>query len=159
MSVRTLVSLSLSHAAVAGVGFALGVYALPLLIEPSSPAAEVLATLEARAAYTGRFERTLRGSDLLHWGEGVVSVSPASVSLRGRLAPGPDYKLYLTREPVADADEFLAVKQSAVRLGDVRSFDGFIVAVPPDVDIERYDTVVVWCETFGKFISAARYRH
>ena len=29
---------------------------------------------------------------------------------------------------------------------------------PPAVDIESYTTVLVWCETFGEFISAARYR-
>ena len=29
--------------------------------------------------------------------------------------------------------------------------------MPPAVDIEAYTTVVVWCETFGEFISAAKY--
>lgn len=30
--------------------------------------------------------------------------------------------------------------------------------VPPAVDIEAYTTVVVWCETFSEFITAAKYR-
>ena len=42
--------------------------------------------------------------------------------------------------------------------GDVKTFDGFAVALPPGVDPAAYNTVVVWCETFGQFISAAEYR-
>ncbi|TMG74174.1 MAG: DM13 domain-containing protein [Betaproteobacteria bacterium] len=30
--------------------------------------------------------------------------------------------------------------------------------MPQSVDLLRYNTVVVWCETFSMFISAARYR-
>jgi hypothetical protein len=45
-----------------------------------------------------------------------------------------------------------------VRVGDVKTFDNFIVPVPADVDPARYSTVIVWCETFSQFITAARYR-
>ncbi len=44
------------------------------------------------------------------------------------------------------------------RVGDVKTFDHFIVPVPAGIDPGRYTTVIVWCETFGQFISAARYR-
>ena len=30
--------------------------------------------------------------------------------------------------------------------------------LPPGTDLTRYDTVVIWCETFSQFITAARYR-
>ena len=50
------------------------------------------------------------------------------------------------------------MKGNSVRLGDVKTFDNFIIAVPQSVDVARYDTVVVWCGTFSKFISAAQYR-
>ena len=43
-------------------------------------------------------------------------------------------------------------------LGDVKTFDGFLLNVPEDVDIGAYTTVLVWCETFGEFIAAAKYR-
>lgn len=153
-----LVSLTLSHTAVAAIAFAAGTYALPIMVAPEAPAAAQLESLAANATYAGRFSRDLAGSDFLHWGEGDVAVGPASVSLRGELAPGPDYKLYLAPEFVATAEEFLAVKPDSVRLGDVRSFDSFVVALPPAVDLDDYNTVVVWCETFGMFISAAQYR-
>ncbi|WP_422138763.1 DM13 domain-containing protein [Endozoicomonas sp. ALC020] len=32
------------------------------------------------------------------------------------------------------------------------------VTVPSNININSYNTVVVWCETFGEFITAARYR-
>jgi len=36
--------------------------------------------------------------------------------------------------------------------------ENFIVRVPDSVDLLRYNIMVVWCETFSMFISAARYR-
>lgn len=39
----------------------------------------------------------LRGSDFLHRGEGKISVTPTRIVHEGALAPGPDYKLYLTQ--------------------------------------------------------------
>ena len=54
-------------------GFALGVYALPILIAPEAPPAADVQALAGEARFEGRFRRDLEGSDLLHWGEGVVS--------------------------------------------------------------------------------------
>lgn len=151
-------ALLVSHIVMLGVGFALGVYLLPILIAPPAPAAAEVARLADDAAFKARFSRDLAGSDLLHWGEGDVTVSPEAVTLMGRLAPGPDYKLYLSPRFVEDEASFLAAKAEMVRIGDVNTFENFVVRVPSEVDIERYDTVVVWCEAFGEFITAARYR-
>jgi hypothetical protein len=76
----------------------------------------------------------------------------------GRIAPGPDYKLYLLKEYVETERDFLRLKPTAVRVGDVRTFDNFVVAVPETVDVSDYTTVVVWCEAFSQFITSARYR-
>lgn len=150
--------LVLSHGVVAAAGFAGGIYALPLLTAPPAPPAAELAALAEQAQFSGRFSRDLPGSDRLHWGEGEVSVSRRAVSLQGRLAPGPDYKLYLSPEFVDDEASFARVKPRMLRVGDVKTFDGFSVALPDGVDPAAYTTVVVWCETFGEFISAAQYR-
>ena len=104
------------------------------------------------------FRRDLKGSDLLHWGDGTVSVSPQSIALSGRLAPGPDYKLYLSPEFVETEADFARLKARMMRIGDVKTFENFAVPVPESVDISRYNTVIVWCESFGQFITAARYR-
>jgi hypothetical protein len=45
-----------------------------------------------------------------------------------------------------------------VQVGEVKSFNGFILGVPQDVDIEAYTSVLIWCEAFSQFITAARYR-
>ncbi|MBX9926928.1 MAG: DM13 domain-containing protein [Hyphomicrobiaceae bacterium] len=34
---------------------------------------------------------------------------------------------------------------------------GFIATVPAGVDVSAYDTVVVWCESFSQFITAAKH--
>ena len=76
----------------------------------------------------------------------------------GKLAPGPDYKLYLVPEFVEHEDEFEPIKASAIQLGDVKTFDGLILDIPEGVDIEAYNTILIWCEAFGEFITAAQYR-
>ena len=111
-----------------------------------------------QAAFSAELTRDLRGSDGLHWGEGTISVSPERIVHQGELAPGPDYRVYLTREFVEHEDEFDPAKAEAAQIGTVKSFDGFLLDVPAGVDVEEYTTVVVWCETFGEFITAAKYR-
>ena len=147
-----------THLGMLALGFALGVYLLPILIAPEAPSAEEVKSAAADAKLTGTFRRDQKGSDFLHWGEGTVSVSPRAVSLMGRVAPGPDYKLYLSEAFVETKEEFLKVKPKARRLGDVKTFENFIVPVPEGVDVARYTTAVVWCETFSMFISSAKYR-
>ena len=150
--------LAASHLAALVVGFAAGIYVLPILTAPEPPSAAAVRTASGGADYTGEFRRALKGSDPLHWGEGLVSVGRQAIALNGRIAPGPDYKLYLAPEFVETKEQFLRVKERALRIGDVNTFENFIVAVPATADITRYDTVVVWCEAFSQFITAAKYR-
>ena len=155
---KKLLLLLVSHAATAAIGFALGVYLLPILIAPAAPSDAAVQAQAAEASFRGSFRRDLKGSDALHWGEGTVTVSRQAVALLGRLAPGPDYKLYLSPQFVETEADFLRLKPQMVRVGDVKTFENFVVPLPAAVDPVRYDTVVVWCETFGQFISAAKYR-
>lgn len=150
--------LSATHVFVLIVGFALGVYLLPILTAPKSLDREMLATTAQDALFTASFNRDLKGSDFLHWGEGSVSVTARKIVHQGKLAPGPDYKLYLVKDFVEDEEQFLKVKPDAQLVGDVKTFDGFLLDVPQDVDVASYSAVVVWCEAFGEFISAAKYK-
>ncbi len=145
-----------THGIALALGFALGVYFLPVLTAPPAPDAAKLQEMAAGALYSAELSRDLPGSDFLHWGEGTISVSAGQITHQGALAPGPDYKLYLTRGLVEHEDGFDRAK--AVRVGDVKSFAGFILEVPEGVDVEAYDSVLVWCEAFGEFITAARYK-
>jgi len=150
--------LCLSHALVGGLGFAAGIYTLPLLIAPPAPSVAELEQAAAVAHYRGQFVRDLKGSDPLHWGEGEVSVGPDRIVLQGRLAPGPDYKLYVSPQFVDTKADFLRVKSQMQLVGDVRTFNGFAVDVPAGVNVSDYHAVVVWCERFSQFITAAQYR-
>ena len=153
-----LAFLAVTHGAVLALGFVLGVFYLPVLIAPAPPSASVLEAISAEATYRAEISGDLRGSDFLHWGNGTISVSPTQISHQGTLAPGPDYRLYLVAEFAEHEDEFLPLKADAITVGRVSSFDGFVLDVPAGVDVSDYTTVLIWCETFGEFITAVRYQ-
>ena len=147
-----------SHAATLLLGFLLGIYLLPILTEPGTPSLESIMAIARSSEFKGNFRCDLQGSDLLHWGEGKVSVGKQAIALMGKVSPGPDYKLYLVPEFVENETQFLKLKARSVRVGEIKTFENFVVPVPEDVDIAAYTTVLVWCETFSEFISAAKYR-
>lgn len=147
-----------SHLATFAVGFGLGIYLLPILTAPDGPTAEEVTAQSSNAAFRGQFRRDLTDSDPLHWGEGTVSVGKTSISLLGEIAPGPDYKLYLSPEFVETKADFLRLKAGMARVGAVKTFKNFVVPVSESIDPGRYTTVIVWCETFSQFITAAKYR-
>jgi hypothetical protein len=129
-----------------------------LLIAPAAPSGAEVAAAAGSARFSGTFRRDLKDSDALHWGEGTVSVGAKMIVLQGELAPGPDYKLYLSPEFVETEADFLRLKPTMARVGDVKTFKNFAVPLPDAVDPARFTTVVVWCETFSQFITAAKYR-
>jgi hypothetical protein len=147
-----------SHLLALAIGFGLGIYFLPILIAPSAPSSAEVANQASAARYSGTFRRDLKDSDALHWGEGKVSIGARSVVLEGEIAPGPDYKLYFSPEFVETEADFLRLKPAMARVGDVKTFRNFVVPVPDAIDPSRYNTVIVWCESFGQFITAAKYR-
>ena len=155
---KRLITFLITHGIAVAVGFALGIYLLPILTAPASPDQAKLEEMAQSAEFTAEFTRDLRGSDFLHWGEGTVSITDTHVVHTGRLAPGPDYMLYLVPEFVEHEDEFNPLKSQSVSLGSIKTFDGFIVDIPAGLDISGYNSVVVWCEAFGEFITAAKFR-
>jgi len=138
------------------IGFGLGVYFLPILTAEDGLDRTALAQLEASAERSGVFSRDLAGSDAFHWGEGTVRINRERVWLEGRIAPGPDYRLYLMPEFVEDEDSFLAIKSQAVDIGPVKAVENFILPVPGDVGASAFPALIIWCEAFGEFITAAR---
>lgn len=155
---KKLLLLLTTHGAMLAIGFALGVYTLPILTAPKAPEAATLTATAQNAEFTGEFTRELKGSDFLHWGEGTISLTPSNIVHMGRLAPGPDYKLYLTPSFVEDEASFEAIKDQSLQIGDIKTFDGAILPLPEGVDLTAYTSVVIWCESFGEFITAAKYR-
>ncbi len=147
-----------SHVAVLVIGFGAGIYALPILTAPPGPAASDVRAAAEGTEYSGQFRRDLEDSDSFHWGDGTVFVGRNAISLDGAVAPGPDYKVYLSPEFVETEADFIRLKPNMVRVGDVKTFENFIVRVPESIDPAAFNTVVVWCESFSQFITAAQYR-
>jgi hypothetical protein len=155
---KRILLLAVSHLVALAAGFALGIYLLPILAAPPAPSAAELQAAAAGARYKGEFRRDLKGSDALHWGEGQLVVTPQAVALTGRIAPGPAYRLYLVPEFVETHADFVRLKSRSLAVGDIKTFENFIVPIAPDTPLDDYRAVVVWCEAFSQFITAARYR-
>jgi hypothetical protein len=147
-----------SHLFVLTVGFGLGVYFLPILTAPKSLEISKIDNLQKEALYKTEFVKDLRGSDLLHWGEAEVTISNNIITVKGSIAPGPDYKLYLTNQFVEHEDEFLPIKSEAKYVAEVKTFKNFVINIPSDINIYDYNTIVIWCESFEEFITAAKYQ-
>lgn len=150
-------SLLLSHLFFGVMGFVLGIYALPILTQPTLPDIEEVKQVSNHALFSGVFERDRQGSDFLHWGEGSVSLSDRQVVFIGELAPGPDYKLYLSPVYIETEQAFNQHKNQMVQVGDIKTFDRFSVDLPSELKVEDFNTVIIWCESFGQFITSARY--
>ena len=155
---KKILMLIMSHVVVGIVGFAIGIYMLPILTAPEAPSTEEIMAELGEPEFKGEFRRDLKDSDLLHWGEGTVYVSSNKISLVGNIAPGPDYKLYLSPVFVETEADFAQHKAKMASIGDVKTFENFVVHVPDNTNIGEYNTVIVWCESFGEFITAAQYK-
>jgi len=154
---KTLVLIA-THLTIAGAGFIAGIYTLPILMAPAAPENAAVNRVEQAARFQGEFVRDLQDSDFLHWGEGVLSLSDTSIALRGQLAPGPAYRLYLSPEFVETEAAFKRLKDRMALVGNIDTFDNFMIPVPASVDPTQYTTAIVWCESFEQFITAAKYR-
>ena len=75
--------------------------------------------------------------------------------LDGAVSPGPDYRLYLTKDIVRTKEEFETARASAVQIGPIKAFENFLLNMPDSIDISDYGAVLIWCETFSAFITAA----
>ncbi len=155
---RRLLLFTATHLMTLAAGFALGIYLLPILTAPEGPDQALLDERAREALFQAELRRDLPGNDPLHWGEGEISITEGQIVHRGRLAPGPDYKLYLVPTFVDHEDAFLPVKAQSRVIGDIKTFDGFILDIPAGIDPAAYTTVLIWCEAFSEFIAAARYR-
>ncbi|MGK0500711.1 MAG: hypothetical protein ACJAYG_002364 [Oceanicoccus sp.] len=158
MKIRILALLAVTHCVAGIAGFGLGIYALPILIAPPAPSQSEVQALALQAEYNAEFRKDLKDSDALHWGEGAVSLSATTITFMGKLSPGPDYKLYLSPEFVETEAEFKRLKSQMIQVGDVKTFDNFVVNLPLDVTLSKFNSVIIWCETFGEFITSAKYQ-
>lgn len=153
-----LLLLAVTHVGALLLGVGLGIYLLPILTAPEGPTAEAVRSSEAAALFTGEFSRDRTDSDVLHWGEGALFVGTETISFRGRLAPGPDYRLFLSPEFVETEDAFKALRPKMVEVAPIKTFENFMVAVPESTDPGDFKAAIIWCEAFGQFITSGTYQ-
>ncbi len=147
-----------SHLAVLGIGFAAGIYILPVLTAEKNASVAEIQNVVKDARYKGSFDKNQKGSNAVHWVDGRLYVSDHEIAFEGSVAPGPDYKIYLTKTQADDKQSFLNIKQEALYVGDLKNFGNFKKNLPNGVNIDEYTTVQIWCERFGQFIGSAKYR-
>jgi Electron transfer DM13 len=150
--------LVVSHGAVFAFAFSLGIYSLPIIMAPDSPSNGTLALSIKNTRYVATIANDLADSDWLHWGKGKFSVGDNYLVFQGELAPGPAYRLYLSPTFIETEADFKRLKSSMAAIGEVNSFDNYVLPIPKNINIEEYTSIIIWCETFSQFITAAQYR-
>ena len=148
-----------SYVFVSFIGFVVGIYFLPFITSEEKPSKTSIDAILKNVVYEAVFVKNLKGSTFFHWGEGQLSISKKKILFEGKLSPGPDYKLYLTQRFVSDKNGFLKEKKFAVKVDNINSFNGFIITLPEGLNIEKYNSVVIWCEVFSTFITSAKYKY
>ncbi len=139
--------------------------AFPFLFPPPVVAEEApaVSTEEGAANLLGtfRFDEMAEGRDLIHWANGTGGVfrdGPMTI-LRFddgfEAGPGPNYWVYLNTVAVGEEEAFNA-DAGRLKLAPLKAFSGGQnYPLPPDVRIEDFHTVTVWCESFGVYIGSA----
>ena len=141
------------------LGLAGGIYLLPILTaEEGLSAIEISKQLKVIGTKKreGTFSKDRLDSDAFHWGEGIITVGEEQVIFDGDMAPGPDYRLYFTPKFVETEADFLAIKDASAMVGMVKSYQSFALPISDDINPEDYDSVIIWCEAFGQFITSAK---
>jgi hypothetical protein len=151
-------------AAVLGLagGVALGIFVYPYLF-----LADIVATEKVPEKPAGQAERKVlaRGtfvhanpSDPIHYGKGRVTVYDGLLHLEPdfEVGPGPKFHVYLVPEKEVVPSTNVA-RTMFVDLGRLKAFKGSQnYDVPAGISIEKFGSVVIWCEQFGVLISPAK---
>ncbi len=103
------------------------------------------------------------GADSSHKGEGRATLyrSPSGQSILRftgfNVTPGPDLKVWLVARPAVASSSDVSEAET-LDLGVLKGTIGDQnYVVPSDLDLDRYRTVVVWCEAFGVLFAAASF--
>ncbi len=103
------------------------------------------------------------GADSSHSGEGRATLYRSPTGQRilrftaFNVTPGPDLKVWLVARPAVASSSDV----NGTETHDLGVLKGTIgdqnYVVPNDLDLDRYRTVVVWCEAFGVLFASASF--
>ncbi len=154
---KTTVAVLAAFAIGGAGGLMLGVFLYPYWFPPPEVNEVVVGKSEGDVLARATFVHA-NPADPIHYGSGSATIYPDLVHLEAdfEVGPGPKYHLYLvpddnvTPETEVDATMF-------VDLGRLKSFRGSQnYTIPAGLEIDRFGSLVVWCEQFGVLISPAR---
>jgi hypothetical protein len=139
-----------------GLGVALGFFIFPYVFPPPAASDQLSAVERSKLVASGTFIHA-NPSDPVHYGTGHVSVYERTVFLEVdfEVGPGPAFHVYLV--PKASIRASSDLKDTMfVDLGGLRSFKGSQrYPIPAGVNLQDYQSVIIWCERFGVLISPA----
>ena len=146
----------------AGVALALWL-ALPLVID--AQVSEAFDATNASLLFTGQFV----GTDRLHAGAGTANIyeqDDGSLVLRFEsdfdVTNGPRLLVYLSDLAVVNGSTTAIVGSEPENYYDLGSLKGNVGSqnyeIPPDVDLDRYKSVLIWCEPFRFAFALAPFR-
>ena len=142
-----------------GAGFAAGIWFFPYIF-PLEPVNHVLTQEEVQVPVVaeGTFIHA-NPRDPIHWGKGTVSVYKTMIYLKPdfEVGPGPDYRVLLVpKSAIKTNADVRDVLSKSVDLGQIQAFKGGQrYAIPANVNLADYQSVVIWCRQFGALISPA----
>ena len=160
MRLRTFVGFVVGGLLGLAAGFAIGIFVYPYIFLADIVASDQIDDADRRkVAARGTFTHA-NPSDPIHHGQGDATVYEDLVHLEANfeVGPGPKYHVYLVpEENVTPATD--VAKSMFVDLGRLRAFKGSQnYEVPAGLQLEKYPSLVIWCEQFGVLISPARLR-
>ena len=156
---RTLLIFAVGGLFGAAVGFAAGIWFFPYIF-PLEPVSHTLTQEETQAqpVARGMFIHA-NPSDPVHWGKGSVSVYKNLVFLESdfEVGAGPDYLVLLVpKSGIKSNGDVRDVLGKSVDLGQIQAFKGGQrYPIPANVNLDDYQSVVIWCRQFGALISPA----
>jgi hypothetical protein len=141
------------------IGFAAGLWFFPYIF-PLEPVNHTLTQEETQVSpiAKGAFIHA-NPNDPIHWGKGSVSVYRNLVFLESdfEVGAGPDYRVLLVpKAGIKSNGDVREVLGKSVDLGQIQAFKGGQrYPIPPNVNLDDYQSVVIWCRQFGALISPA----
>jgi hypothetical protein len=139
-----------------GFGVALGFFFFPFVFPPPTAMEQLIDGDRSPLVATGTFIHA-NPADPIHWGRGKVSVYERAVFLESDFEVGPGPAFHVLLVPKASVRNSSDVDTTMhVDLGGLRAFKGSQrYPIPAGVSLERYPSVVIWCERFRVLISPA----
>ena len=137
-------------------GFAGGIVVFTYMFPPPPLNEVVDSKTSSEIVATGSFIHA-NPSDPVHYGKGRVSVYPKLLHLEAdfEVGPGPKFHVYLV--PDSNITPQTPVQETMfVDLGRLKAFaGGQNYPIPDGVDLDKYRSVVIWCEQFDVLVSLA----